>query len=178
MKEIEVKILDIDPVEAEKKLLDLGAKKISDEVFEEWLFWKPEWKKVRGRVRVRVRKSKNKVFVAYKETTKSTAEGNLEIEFEVSDMEAAVEFIKKLGVPVVRHQQKRRVHFEVDGLTVDIDYWPRIPPYMEIEGKSLEKIEKLMEKLAISGRRVELDAVAIYKEIYGISLDDVTELVF
>lgn len=35
MEEIEVKILNIDPVLIEKKLLAMGAKKISDEVFEE-----------------------------------------------------------------------------------------------------------------------------------------------
>lgn len=176
MEEIEVKVLDINPEEVEKKLLALGAKKISDEVLEEWLFDKQEWRHFSGRVRVR--KGKNKIELAYKETTKQTGEGNLEIEFEVSDLEQALEFVKKVGLFLARHQQKRRVHFELEGLSVDIDYWPKLPPYLEVEGKSRKKIEGFIEKLDVDGRRVELDALQIYEQVYGISLGKEKELVF
>src|SRR5689334_12926224 len=104
MNEIEIKFLDIDPEKVESILIAKGAKKIYDHVFEEWIFQKSEWEKYRGRVRVRV--EKDRTVVAYKETTRKTGEGNPEIEFEVSDKDQAVEFLSKIGIPLLRHQQK------------------------------------------------------------------------
>lgn len=176
MQEVEVKILEVNPEELEKKLLEIGAVRKSDEILEEWLFDKKEWSVFRGRVRVR--KSGKKVQLAYKETTKKSSEGNLEIEFEVPDSESALMFVEKMGVPLVRHQQKRRVHYELGELSIDIDFWPKIPPYVEIEGKDLTEIEGVVKKLGIVGRRVELDARQIYGEVYGIDIDKIKELVF
>jgi adenylate cyclase class 2 len=177
MNEIEIKFLDIDPVAIESKLLSKGAKKLYDCVFEEWIFQKPEWKKYHGRVRVRV--EKDHVTVAYKETTKKTGDGNPEIEFEVSDKEQAIEFINKLGIPILRHQQKRRIHFILDGVAVDIDFWPRIPPLIEIEGESKRDIERVVKTLGfLLADACELDARRIIVEMYHVDLDSMKEYVF
>jgi adenylate cyclase class 2 len=176
MEEIEVKLLEIDPVEMETKLLALGAKKIFDDVFEEWLFDREEWASFRGRVRVR--KTNTGVFLAYKETTKDSSKGNLEIEFEVPSAETAISFVEKIGIPFARHQQKRRVHYEIGKLSVDVDFWPKIPPYVEIEGETLDEIEDLVKKLELKNKRTELDARQIYKDVYGIDISEIKELVF
>lgn len=175
MEEIEIKFLDVNPVEIEKKLQSLGAEKISDDIYEEWLFKRPEWINVRGRVRIR--KAGKEVTIAYKETTKKTSEGNPEIEFIVSSLEAAHSFIEKMDIPLVRHQQKRRIHYTYNGVSVDIDFWPLIPPLIEIEGKTLLEVKRMARQLDLD-EETAVDALQIHQEIYGINLSDIKEMVF
>jgi len=177
VEEIEVRFLNINPSDLEAKLIKLKAEKISDEMFEEWLFSQPEWEKSHGRVRLR--KQSQKIELSYKETTQATSKGNLEIEFTVNNETAALEFLNKLGFKNPRHQQKRRVHFVLGDISIDIDFWPKIPPCLEIEGPNLKQIREVVKKLGLDMKdRCELDAFQTYKQIYGIDLTEVTELVF
>jgi adenylate cyclase class 2 len=176
--EIEIKFLDIDPKKIEKKLLSLGAKKVFDEVLEEWIYNKPEWKAFRGRVRVR--QGGGKTMLAYKETTNKPSEGNVEIEFAVASKEQAIAFVEKMEIPLLRHQQKRRIHFELDDVAIDIDFWPQIPPFLEIEGDSLPKLEKVAQKLGLSLEDTYDfgDARDIIQGVYHVPLDSLEEYVF
>lgn len=177
MEEIEVKFLDIKVDKVEEKLKSLSAKKVYDQVFEEWIFKKPEWEKFYGRVRVR--KQGKKVEMSYKETRQRTSKGNLEIEFSVGDAKLAVEFLNKLGIENVRHQQKRRIHYKLNDVFIDIDFWPKLPPYVEIEGTNLNKIGDIVSKLGFSMKdKCELDAFQIYTHIYKIDITKIKELVF
>lgn len=175
--EIEIKFLDIDPQKVEHKLLKIGAKKVFDEVLEEWIFQKPEWQEVRGRARVRA--GKGNVSVSYKETTRKSSEGNTEIEFAANSKEHALAFIQKLGIPLLRHQEKRRVHFMLDEVAIDIDYWPHIPPLLELEGNDLKAIEKVARQMGFSlDDACELDALQVIQEIYHVEIDSLVEYVF
>lgn len=177
MHEIEIKFLDIDPQKIEKRLLSLGAKKIFDEILEEWIFQRPDWQAFRGRARIR--SGGGKTTVAYKETTKKSSEGNVEIEFEVDNKEHAHAFIHKLGVPQIRHQQKRRIHFILDTVAVDIDFWPEIPPFIEIEGVDLPSIEKVTKQLGFSLKDAcELDARQVIQDVYQVDIDSREEYIF
>lgn len=175
MEEIEVKYLNINSSSIERKLREIGAKKESDEIYEEWLFKKPEWLNVKGRIRVR--KAGNYNTMAYKETTKKTSEGNLEIEFAISDETAALAFLEKLQIPQVRHQQKRRIHYTLGTVSIDIDFWPLIPPLVEIEGPTLSDIHRVAKKLSL-GKETAIDALQIHENIYGISLSKIKNMVF
>ncbi|SRR5258706_9028771 len=173
--EIEIKFLDVKPQEIEEKLQQLGAKKVYDEILEEWLFKKPEWLPIGGRVRIR--KGNHKIELAYKETTKKTSEGNPEIEFAIDNAESAKMFLEKLDVPMVRYQQKRRIHYKLDNVAIDIDFWPLIPPMIEIEGETLEKIKVVAAKLGLK-QETAIDVLQIHQEIYGINLSKVKEMMF
>ncbi|MGI8420453.1 MAG: class IV adenylate cyclase [Candidatus Levyibacteriota bacterium] len=177
MNEIEIKFLNVDAAAVESKLLSLGAQKVYDHLFEEWIFQKPEGADSRGRVRVRA--EKDKTTVAYKETTKKTSEGNVEIEFSVSDQEQAVQFMQKLGIPLVRHQQKRRIHFLLNNVEIDIDFWPKIPPLIEIEGKTLDELEYVAKQLGFEMKDTcTLDALQIIQDVYHVDLASVREYIF
>lgn len=175
-KEIEVKYLDINVRELQTLLKKLGAKKLFDSIFEEWLFYKTEWSGRSGRIRIR--KHGKVIKMAYKETLTSTLTGNFETEFVVDDLESATQFAKKMS-PQRRHQQKRRISYELKGVMVDIDFWPRLPPMVEIEGPTKKIVEKMAKTLKLEKyERSELDAYWVYKKVYNINLDKVTELVF
>jgi adenylate cyclase class 2 len=177
MNEIEVRFLEIDVPSLEKKLHALGAEKLFDTMLEEWLFVKPEWKEQKGRLRIR--KNNNTIQIAYKETTQDTSKGNIEIEFEIDTIENALYFVKQMGLRNPRHQQKRRVAYLLDDVHIDIDFWPKIPPYVEIEADSMEKVEKVAKELGFNIKDVcNLDAFQVIKDIYGIDLSHITEYVF
>ena len=177
MDEIEIKFLDVDAAGVEAKLLALGAQKVYNHVFEEWILAKPEWQEYRGRVRLRA--EIDKTTLAYKETTKKTSEGNVEIEFTVSNQAQALQFLDKIGIPVIRHQQKRRIHFLLNNVEVDIDFWPKIPPLIEIEGKSLDELEYVAKQLGFEMKDTcTFDALQIIQDIYHVDLTNVKEYVF
>lgn len=177
MQEIEIKFLDIDPVEMEKRLIDIGAKKEWSRMFEEWIYEKDEWLPVFGRVRVR--NDGYKITVSYKETIRDTGQGNPEIEFEANNLESVFLFLEKVGLKKVRHQQKKRTHFVLGDLVIDLDLWPKIPPLLEIEGPNRKMLMDLATRLGLDARKViELDTFQIYKEIYHINIDSNPELVF
>lgn len=177
MQEIEIKFLDIDPVEMEKRLIAVGAKKEWSRLFEEWIYEKDEWLSVWGRVRVR--NDGHKTTVSYKETLRDSGLGNPEIEFESDNLSSIFIFLEKMGLKKVRHQQKKRTHFVFDGLFMDIDFWPKIPPLLEIEGSQKEYLDALASKLGLDpAKSVQLDTFQIYKQVYKIDIILSPELVF
>jgi adenylate cyclase class 2 len=177
MNEIEIKFLEVDPDNLHKKLLALGAEKIYDEMLEEWIYYREDWFPRRGRVRIR--KDTHGIELAYKESTQASSKGNLELEFTISDAEAASEFVLKMGAYLARHQQKRRIHYTLKNISIDIDFWPRIPPMVELEGESIEGLEELAGHLGFDNtKRSELDAHQIYKQVYKVDLEEIKELVF
>lgn len=177
MQEIEIKFLDIDPEEMERRLIGIGAKKQWTRLFEEWIYEREEWLAVWGRVRVR--NDGYKTTVSYKETLRDTGQGNPEIEFETNDLHEIFVFLEKMGLKKLRHQQKKRSHFTFDELVVDVDIWPKIPALLEIEGPDKSQLLELAQRLGLDlNKVVELDTFQIYKRIYNIDIDLNPELVF
>ena len=169
--------MNVDPLEIEKKLMILGVTKEWDCLLEEWIYGKEEWLKVNGRVRVR--NDGYKTTVSYKETIRDTGQGNPEIELEVDDLSTIFVFLEKLGLKKHRHQQKKRTHFVLGDLALDIDVWPKIPPLLEIEGSDKQNLDEFALKLDLDpSKSIQLDTFQIYKQIYHIDIDSNEELVF
>ncbi len=90
-------------------------------------------------------------------STKILLDGTLELEFVVSDPKQAEILLEKLGYTIYRHQQKRRHTFLFDGVTIDIDTWPHIPTYVELEGENEQVLRKVAEKLGFDWNDVVTD---------------------
>lgn len=177
MAEIEIHFLDVDIDDCQKKIEAISGRRESDLLLEEWIFKRDEWAPVNGRLRVR--NENDHVLVSYKETVRNTGDGNEEIEFTIPTVTAALQFVGKMGIPLVRHQQKKRIHYTLGDVYIDIDMWPRIPPLLEIEGSSRARVEEVARSLSFDvNKSVELDIFYIYKDVYGIDLDKERELVF
>ena len=64
-------------------------------------------------------------------------------------------------------------------MEVNIDTWPKIPTYLEIEVISEEEAYNAFQLLGIPKEiATSLDAQSIYEEIYGIDLDKEPNLSF
>ena len=55
--------------------------------------------------------------------------------------EIAMNFLEKVGLKAMRRLEKYRHTFELGDVTVDIDTWPKIPVYMEVEGPSVDSLK-------------------------------------
>src|ERR1044072_2543947 len=132
-KEIEVRFLEIDKDALAKKLIALGATDKGETFLEEVIIYDKNLKWLDERKVLRLRKIGDRVRLTYKHHDNIEGGEATEIEFGVDDFEKAEALFTELGYLPYRHQQKKRHSFELMGVVFDIDIWPRIPAYVEIE---------------------------------------------
>jgi adenylate cyclase, class 2 len=140
--EIECRFLEINKEELIKKLHELGAHDEGEVMLEETIIYDPEFKWRDEQRFVRLRKVGNKTKLTYKEHREHTVDGTYEIEFEIEDYKKAELLFQKIGLVPHRHQQKYRHSFNLNGVIFDIDTWPKIPTYVELEGESEEALKE------------------------------------
>lgn len=169
--EIEVRFLEIDKEALIKRLLSLKAIDLGEDLLEEVIIYdkKLVWQNEKPFKRIRLRARKGQTTLTYKCHIEETANGTEEIEFEVSNNENALAFLEKLGFVAYRHQEKRRHTFKLGEVTVDVDTWPRIPTYVELEGPSESMLKDAARRLGFDWKDVVFeDARSIIENRYKI----------
>lgn len=102
----------------------------------------------------------------------------METEMEVPSIEEGNSILEQLGFSFRNYQEKERATYEVDGVEVDIDSWPLIPTYVEIESDSEEAINDTVNKLGLQDHEmVSCNTADVYHK-YGIDLYEYRELRF
>jgi adenylate cyclase, class 2 len=168
--EIEARFKDIDISEIIKEVAKQGGQDTGEKFLEETIFYDKDlkWRDEGKFARLRTYDGKN--IFTYKHIKRDSIDGTEEIEFEVSNPDQLKEFITRMGLIAFRTQQKRRHTLILDGVTLDIDQWPLIPPYLEIEGDSESKIRAVAEKIGLKWENaLFIDARKII-EGYGIDV--------
>ena len=83
-----------------------------------------------------------------------------------------------MGIKSRGYQENKRTQYILNGVEIDIDSWPMIPTYVEIEGKNEEEVMNTLEILELPKDKVTtLDVDSVYKK-YGIDLKDIKVLKF
>lgn len=151
MLEIELKILEIDPKVIEEKLLRLGAKKEGTVLVIDKHFDFPNHYIHKRKQLLRLRELGDKFFLTHKEKVpKNTIVKILEeTETEIKDAKTVEIILKKLGLHIVKYREKKRTSFILNKVRCEIDQYPKIPPYLEIEG-SQEDILSVVKELGFS----------------------------
>ena len=130
---------------------------------------------------IRVRQTNDKTTIAVKHILADNGTGiqqMLETEIEVPSIKEANNLLEALGYSHKSYQEKERITYILDGYELDIDTWPGIPTYVEVEGKDEKDLEKILNKLGYSMTdTVSCTADEVY-ERYGISMFDKRELMF
>lgn len=149
MHEIETKILEIKVEEVKKKLEALGAKQTQNVLLKVDWFGQIENKNWFLRIRSY---SSGKVEVTLKSDPKvvGTVRKVNEINLIVDDHEKMKLLFESIGLPCYAHQEKKRVSWKLDGVAFDLDTYPGMPAYLEIEGESEEAIQTMIKKLDLS----------------------------
>jgi adenylate cyclase class 2 len=150
MNEIEVKILDINPVEIRKKLRKAGARKVFEGVIEARFYDFPDNRIKKAGNHIRLRKfGKEKVEVTFKKLkSKKKYKHNEEIDIIVNSFEAAHKFLNFLGLSKSKGYRKKRERYKLKDFQFEIDKYPKIPHFVEVEAKSNDanKARKMLEK--------------------------------
>mgnify|MGYP005769453701 FL=1 len=174
--EYEITVLDINVSEIEKKLESIGAIKQGEYFQKRNLYNFHE--EYRGRF-IRLRTNGEKTTLTIKDKSAKKEIGSVkELEIEVSNFEKTNEILELLGYEHSTYQENKRIIYKLGHIEFDIDTWPMIPTYLEIEGKNKEDVEKMIKILDINKEKLSLDKVSeIYKK-YGIDIHQYKELKF
>lgn len=175
--EIEARFINLSQKEIEGRLAELGAKKVFETMFREWLFFYPKWENEHRRVRVRT--DGKTTWLTYKANATWAVDSTEEVEFTVSSPEEAVKLIKATGIPQRRYQEKKRIEYALDDIIFDLDFWPKIPMVLEIEAPTEEKVKRGAELLGLKWKdAIFIDQFMLHKEYYGIDLLETKKYVF
>lgn len=150
--EIETKVLDINGAEIAKKLVELGAQKIQETRLI------VDWYRIKGIKEgedpwfLRIRSNsegKHEVTWKAKSDIIGTARKHKEINFNIPEPEKLSDLFEELGLEKYAHQEKDRLSFTLKDWQFDIDQYPNMPAYLEIEGTSDESVREAMKMLGI-----------------------------
>lgn len=109
---------------------------------------------------------------------KSNIQQMQETEIEVSSFEETNELLEKLGFSYRSYQEKKREKYILNKHEIDIDTWPKLLPYIEIEGKDKKDIEGMLNILGYSfNDTISCTVDEVYKKI-GLDINNMKELKF
>ncbi len=171
--EIEAKFLNIDKENIRKLLKNIGAELVAPER----LMNRAVFDSKRKSDYYRVRNEGDKITMSFKRENERSIDGMKEICLTVDNYDNAVEFLTSLAGAPKALQETYRESWVKDGVEIDIDTWPWIPPFIEIEGKSAEAVEKLASELGLKMPDAEYGSVGIaYQQVFDVSEDDINHM--
>ncbi len=174
--EYEVRVLEIDKDELIRKLENLNATKVGE--FNQKRYVYDTIPKENGKW-IRLRTNGKETTLTFKDVTSDKIDGTKEVEIEVSDLELTNEFLNKIGFFSKAYQENNRIRYILDDVELDIDSWPLIPTYLEIEGKDENSVLDMIEKLELDKSKVtSLDVQSVYEKFYNIDISKIKDLRF
>lgn len=103
---------------------------------------------------IRLRTSNNKTTLTVKHILAPQKETMLqqmkETEMIVPSREQANDFLEAIGLSHKGYLEKKRTTYILKGHLIEIDTWPKIPTYFELEGKNENDIEEILQLLGYS----------------------------
>lgn len=176
--EYEARVLEIDVPNFIKKLEKLGAVKKWERLQKRYTY---DFTPKKDNSWVRLRTNGVETTLTIKNVVdKNDVGGTKELEVIVSDFEKTNEILEKLGYKHRNYQENKRIRYMLGNVEIDIDTWPLIPTYVEIEGKNREDVVTILKKLGYFGSNkvTTLDVTSIYNDIYNIDVLNIKELYF
>lgn len=142
MIEHEVKVLDIDPDIVMKQLENIGAEYSHTVSIRDRYYDTKDGSLDKQQQRLRIR-SENKAVIITKKTkyeheyTKTMREDDIVVK--------SIKYAKKLleedlGLICVKYKEKKRITYKWNNTLFDFDYYEGMPPVLEIEGETPEKV--------------------------------------
>ncbi len=157
MDEIEIKVINEDYSQIRKKLISLGAKKISFGHLHTYYLDTPDLKFAREKkvLRLRFGADKSYAMLGYKSTKEDSKISVYdEKEVKVENPKVALEIFLSSGFIIADELEKTREKYVFENSEIVFDKllgkYSFVPEYLEIESKSKIELNKLVEKLGIS----------------------------
>ncbi len=174
--EIETKVLDIDVADIKVKLVDLGAEKLAENrLVVDWFRFKGE-KSGEEKWFLRIRTysdGRNEVTWKARSEIMGMARKHKEINFDIVEPAKLADLFEEIGLERYAHQEKDRTSFIYKDWQFDIDEYPGMPAFVEVEGKSEEHVKEALVLLGLENNRTWAKGERILiEEIYGLDWYD------
>jgi adenylate cyclase class 2 len=172
--EFEAKILNVELEKTRALLVEVGAEHLGDRLQRRYVYDIPG----RSGAWVRLRDTGSEVTLCVKEIHSDAIDGVTETETAVGDFDTANALLGKLGYWPKAYQENRRSSWALGGAAVEIDEWPLIPPYVEIEGEGAEHVRATALVLGFAvGELTSENTTKVYRR-YGIDIEAIPRLTF
>ena len=170
MIENELKILEVDKNEFIKKIKSMGAETVFENLKQCRYVYDIDSNDKNKWIRLRTNGLVSTLTIK-KILDTSKIDGTEEHEVEVSNFEETNKMLNIMGFKARSYQENLRSFYKLDDVEISVDSWPLIPTYAEIEGKNVDDVLKLTEKLNIDKSKITTkDVTSIYNDFYGIDL--------
>ncbi len=149
--EHELKILDVNTSELQKKLEELWAKKVFDGTRIITTFDTPERKFTHEKKIIRItEEGKTKLSINF---PSSQIQKN-SIKVFTSRKEETKDFLRQLWIIPIAEVETRRISYEWGEVDLDIDIFPEIPAFLEIDIENLMRpLDELLEELDLKNNK-------------------------
>ncbi|HSX01752.1 MAG TPA: CYTH domain-containing protein [Candidatus Saccharimonadia bacterium] len=165
--EVEYKVLDVNPESVAYAMKAIGAKQVYDDIRIITYFDHPDRALKNAGEGIKLTEE-GKLKLEY--TRKATNGQSDTVKLFVSRKAEAVEFLKRLDLTPVTQVEARRISYELGPIDFDIDCFPGIAPFMEVDlADSGEDLKELLGKLGVGESEV---IVASTPEIFSRSGKD------
>jgi len=171
--------LDVDHNVLRKKLIQLGAKLVQPlRVMKRKNFDFPDEaleRKVSGWVRVR--DEGDKITLTYKQLNDRSLHGTKEVNLTISSFSDAEAFLEALGLEGKSYQETKRESWLLDDVEIELDEWPWIPPFIELEGKDEKQLKLIVSKLGLDWSKAVHGSVEVaYQAVYDMTEREIDHL--
>jgi adenylate cyclase, class 2 len=166
--EYEAKILDIDPATTADLILSKGGRVVGPATLQRRYVYditpgdQSKW--------IRLRDTGRKTTLAVKQISHDGIDGTYEVEVTVDSLDDTNELLNMLGFHAKSYQENRRTSFVLDGGELEIDEWPMIPPYLEIEASSPDEVLRIAALLGYDESQLTSENTTKVYQRYGIDL--------
>lgn len=173
--EIEAKWLNIDHNEMRAELKKAGATLVEPER----LMTRKNFDYSDNRLEliggwVRVRNEGDKVTLSYKQLNDRTLHGTKEISVIVNDFNTTCKFLETIGLVSTAYQETRRESWMLNGVEVELDTWPWIPGFIELEAPSEDDLKLTASILGLDFADALHGSVEIaYQAVYDVTEEEV-----
>ncbi|MEU5356107.1 CYTH domain-containing protein [Streptomyces albidoflavus] len=174
--EYEAKALDIDPVKTARLITEAGGiRRSGPRLMRRYLYdtlpaTPNRW--------VRLRDTGAGTTLCVKQIATDAVDGTHETEVTVDSFEEASQLLGLIGLTPRGYQENRRTSYTLGPARLEIDAWPRIPPYLEIEADDADQVWETAAVLGIDRDRLtSVNTTKVYA-LYGIDLDAIADLRF
>jgi adenylate cyclase class 2 len=123
---------------------------------------------------VRVRDEGGKITLSYKQLNDRTLLGTHEANMTVDSFDAADAFLQAIGLEPKTYQETKRESWRLDKFEIELDEWPWVKPYIEIEGPDEAGLRDLSAKLELDWDAVCHGSVeVVYQAEYDLTDDEI-----
>lgn len=168
--EFEARFLEIDTPTLVQRALALGGTDRGEDLLRETIYYDRSLTWGDQGTYARLRSTRGNHIFTYKRITADAIGGAEEVEFTVDKPHELESFLAAVDVIPFRVQEKRRHTIELGSVTLDIDTWPKIPTYLELEGPDEDAIRQRAMALGLSWDDAVFIGARKIIEQYGIDV--------